>query len=177
VDCLKFSRAIEGDGKDSLGPAYYFQGTDDLTAAAQNPYYRFLQTARPDGPGFRLILGSIQQRDLEWPRHLGGEKIKHPETGENYRDRSQKEVDVLLAFNLVRSQANEGWRKLYLVAGDKDFYAPVRYLVEDRGVEVTIFGLRANALNLPSIAAKYGPFAKHRYFEEMGESIKADRDA
>jgi NYN domain len=170
-DWLRFFDVVEGDAGEALGPAYFFDATSDPTSAASNPYYGFLQLPRPDGPGFRLVLGSVQKRELEWPNQMGGGKVLHPDNGQPFVQTIQKEVDVLLAFNLVRSQTKVGWKKLYLVAGDKDFYEPVKHLVENEGVEVSMFGLRNNHMGLPTIASKYGPYATHLYFEDIAHQI------
>lgn len=172
VDWNRFQDEIENDAGEELIASYYFDATDDTTAAEHNSFYKFLQLPRPNGPAMRLMLGSTQERELKWPSWLGGGPVLHPGSGDAYVQRVQKEVDVLLAFNLVRSQLKEGWRKLYLVAGDKDFFQVVRHLVENEGVQLKLFGLRSNRQGLPTIASKFGPFGKHIYFEDIVEKIE-----
>lgn len=78
----------------------------------------------------------------------------HPETGEQYITRSQKAVDVGLAFNLLRSYGNKDCNKLYLMAGDGDFHEVIQHLVQNENVEVVVLG------STGSVSGEIEPFVK-----------------
>ncbi len=66
----------------------------------------------------------LQEKELYWPAHMGGEPVVHPTTKEKYKVTVQKAVDVGLAFHLMRSFGKRAWTKLFFFAGDADFMKP-----------------------------------------------------
>ncbi len=172
IDYVKFRAEVEDDAGDQVNIAYYFNANEDPPLLAQQGFNHYLGKAAPEGPAFRVVLGSLSHRLLEWKK---GEPVVHPTTGEQYKLKMQKEVDVLLAFNLIRSQLKSGWKKLYLVAGDRDFFEVLRHLVENEGVELTVFDLRRGRNGTPTISGKYAPFARHIYFEDIYENLQGDQ--
>jgi uncharacterized LabA/DUF88 family protein len=166
LDYTRFRTAVEEHAQDRVTDAYYFNAEDEDPSPGQQGFHSAIQAPPPYGPGLRVKLGSLQTRAFYWPESWGGGAVVHPATGHQLEQRFQKEVDVLLAFNLMRSYAKRGWQKLYLVAGDKDFFEVVRYLVEDEGVDVTMFGVRNSGRGTPSVASKYGPYVDVIFFED-----------
>jgi hypothetical protein len=167
-DYTRFRKAIEHDAGEPVGDAYYFNSDNDPPTAAQNNFHTAIARRPPDGPGLRVKLGSLQRSVLHWPDSLGGAPITHPDDSSIfYEQKSQKEVDVLLAFYLTWSQAKRGWKKLYLVAGDRDFFEPVKRLVEDEGVELTIFGTKATSGRSSSISSRYDAYGRAIYFDDI----------
>ena len=131
---------IEADAGEEIGDAYYFNCDSDPPNHAQTGFHTFLQSPPPRGAGMRVKLYWLQTKYHEWPPHMGGGPILHPVSGEQYITRTQKAVDVGLAFHLMRSFSKVGWDKLYLIAGDGDFHEVVQHLVENEGVRVTVIG-------------------------------------
>lgn len=171
LDYTRFRAAVEEHAGDRVTDAYYFNAEEEDPSSAQQAFHTAIQVAPPYGPGLRVKLGSLQSRSLFWPARMGGGPVVHPDSGEQLEQRFQKEVDVLLSFNLMRSYAKRQWGKLYLVAGDKDFFEVVRYLVEDEGVDVTMFGVRNSGRGTHSVASKYGPYADVIFFEDHVDNL------
>ncbi|WP_144955328.1 NYN domain-containing protein [Pseudomonas oryzihabitans] len=164
-DYLKLRLFIEQDAGEPIGDAYYFNCDSDPPTVAQINFNKFLSSAPPKGAGLRVKLYWLQSKAHEWPASAGGGPILHPVTGEQYTTKSQKGVDVGLAFNLMRSHAKRGWKKLYLVAGDGDFHEVVQYLVENEGVEVTVIGAHF------SISGEIAPYVRVIEFKDIEAAI------
>lgn len=156
---------IEADAGERIGDAYYFDCDNDPPSAGQNAFHRFLSSPPPRGAGLRVKLYWLQTSVHEWPRHMGGGLVLHPETGERYITKTQKAVDVGFVFHLMRSFSKLGWDKLYLVAGDGDFHEAIQHLVENENVEVTVIG-RPN-----SISGEIAPYVKIVDFATIREKI------
>jgi hypothetical protein len=156
---------IEDDAGEPIGDAYYFNCDSDPPSAAQTGFHNFLRSPPPRGAGMRVKLYWLQTKHHEWPHRLGGGPILHPETGEQYVTKTQKAVDVGLAFHLMRSFAKVGWDKLYLVAGDGDFHEVVQHLVENEGVHVTVIGTPG------SVSGEIAPFVRIVDFADIRDEI------
>lgn len=168
MDYQKLRSFIEADAAEKIGDAYYFNCDNDPPSSAQNGFHHFLRSAPPRGCGLRVKLYWLQSKSHEWPARMGGGPILHPETGEQYVTKSQKAVDVGLAFNMMRSYTKAGWKKLYLVAGDGDFHEVIQHLVENEGVHVTVIGSHG------SISGEIAPFVEIIDFETIKDQISMD---
>lgn len=165
MDFAMLRAKIEKDAGESVGDAYYFNCDNDPPSSGQNAFHRYLSSAPPRGPGLRVKLYWLQTKAHEWPKHMGGRPIIHPDTGEPYITKTQKAVDVGLSFHLMRSFANKGWDKLYLVAGDGDFSEVVQHLVENEDVAVTVIGTPG------SISGALAPYVQIVDFANIQGSI------
>lgn len=144
-DLIKLRNLVEQDAGEVLDEAYYFSAADDSTK--QVKFVAFMQYPPPSGPGLRVKMYWITHKKLFWPAEHGGGPVVHPSdldpgTGQplQYELTMQKAVDVGLAFHMVRSYYARKWNRLYLVAGDSDFYEPVMHLVENENVELVLIG-------------------------------------
>lgn len=160
-----FRSKIEEDAGEKIGDAYYFNCDNDPPSVAQNSFHNFLRSPVPRGPGMRVKLYWLQTTFHEWPRHMGGGPIVHPDSGEQYTTRAQKAVDVGLAFHLMRSFSKVKWDKLYLVAGDGDFHEVIQHLVENEGVNVTVIGTPG------SVSGEVAPFVRILNFADIKGDI------
>lgn len=156
---------IEKDAGEIIGDAYYFNCDNDPPSAGQNAFHRFLSSAPPRGAGLRVKLYWLQTKHHEWPHHMGGGPIIHPDSGDQYITKTQKAVDVGLAFHLMRSFSKKAWDKLYFIAGDGDFSEVIQHLVENEDVSVTVIGT-AN-----SISGELAPYVRIVDFSEIAGSI------
>jgi hypothetical protein len=156
---------IEKDSGEAIGDAYYFDCDNDPPSPGQNAFHRFLSSAPPRGAGLRVKLYWLQTKAHTWPSHMGGGPILHPDSGEQYVTKTQKAVDVGLAFHLIRSHSKRRWDKLYLVAGDSDFSEVVQHLVENEDVAVTVIGTAS------SISGELAPYVRIVEFTEIAGSI------
>ncbi|WP_285435620.1 NYN domain-containing protein [Pseudomonas sp. fls2-241-R2A-110] len=168
MDYLKFRTFIEDEVREPLGDAYYFNCDNDPPSTAQDGFHKFLRSAPPRGAGMRVKLYWLQTKLHEWPSHMGGGAIVHPNTGEQYVTKAQKAVDVGLAFHMMRSFSKVGWKRLYLVAGDGDFHEVIQHLVENEGVHVTIIG------NSNSISNELAPFVQIIEFDSIIDKVRKD---
>jgi uncharacterized LabA/DUF88 family protein len=144
---------IEDDAGEQIGDAYYFSCDNDPPSAAQSAFHRYLASPAPKGAGLRVKLYWLQSHALHWPKRMGGEPVVHPDTEEAFVQKTQKGVDVGLAFHLMRSYSKRGWKKLYLVGGDGDFHEVIQHLVENEDVHVTLIG------TADSISGQLAPYA------------------
>ena len=156
---------IEADADERIREAYYLNSEREGSNNAQDGFHTFLSSSPPRGAGMRVKLYGLKVREEEWPRHLGGGKILHPETGEQYITTTQKGVDVGLAFHLMRSFSKVRWDKLYLCAGDGDFAEVVHHLVENEGVDVTVIGAK------DTISSSILPYVRVVWLESMKDDI------
>jgi uncharacterized LabA/DUF88 family protein len=78
----------------------------------------------------------------------------HPVSNEQLKVQRQKGVDVGLVFHLMRSHSKKSWTKLFLFAGDSDFYEPVQHLVENENVFLMLVG------TLATISQELRPYAR-----------------
>ena len=147
-DQLDFSRLrklLEDEYCDSktderIEESYYFGAESDLPTARQSAFHAALSYPPPGGPGIRVKLYWLKRRHLWWPANMGGQQVVHPVTGVPYELVQEKAVDVGLATHLMRSHAKCRWQKLFLAAGDSDFYEPVIQLVENENVRLVLIG-------------------------------------
>ncbi len=153
MDYALLRAEIEDDAGETIGDAYYFNCDSDPPSAAQNNFHRFLASPPPRGAGLRVKLYWLQSYPLHWPASMGGDPVVHPTNGQPYIQKTQKGVDVGLAFHLMRSYSKRGWKKLYLVAGDGDFHEVIQHLVENEDVHVTLIGTN------DSISGQLAPYA------------------
>ena len=165
MDYVLLRQAIETDAGEKVGDAYYFNCDNDPPSTGQNAFHRFLSSPPPRGAGLRVKLYWLQTKPHEWPGYMGGGPILHPESGDQYITKSQKAVDVGLAFHLMRSFAKRSWNKLYLVAGDGDFCDIIQHLVENENVAITLIGTES------SISGELAPYAKILDFAHLRSSI------
>ena len=154
MDYVRLRHMIEADAGEPIGDAYYFNCDSDPPIAGQNGFHNFLRSPPPRGAGMRVKLYWLQTKHYEWPVHMGGGPILHPVSGDQYITKTQKAVDVGLAFHLMRSFTKAKWDRLYLVAGDGDFHEVVQHLVENEGVHVTVIGRHG------SISGEIAPFVR-----------------
>jgi hypothetical protein len=166
MDYTLLRSEIEKHAGEVIGDAYYFNCDNDPPSAGQDGFHRFLKSAPPRGPGLRVKLYWLQSKQLFWPNSMGREPVIHPTTGENYIQKTQKAVDVSLAFHLMRSFSKIGWRKLYLVAGDGDFHEVVQHLVENENVHLTIIGTS------DSISSELAPYGDIWEFADMQQALE-----
>lgn len=165
MDYSLLRKEIEKDAEEAIGDAYYFNCDNDPPSAGQTAFHRFLSSPAPRGAGLRMKLYWLQTRAHEWPNRMGGGPILHPLTGEQYITKTQKAVDVGLAFHLIRSFSKRGWKKLYLVAGDGDFSEVVQHLVENENVAVTVLGTTS------SISGELAPYVRIVDFADIRDSV------
>jgi len=125
---------------EKIDEAYYFNGDPEAPTSKLNAFHNALQYPPPRGPGLRVKLYWIQERLQSWPQSWGGGPIVHPIRNEPLKIQRQKAVDVGLVFHLMRSHSKRNWTKLFLFAGDSDFYEPVQHLVENENVFLVIIG-------------------------------------
>lgn len=156
---------IEDDAGEAIGDAYYFNCDNDPPSAGQDGFHRVLSSAPPRGAGLRVKLYWLKTKAHEWPTHMGGGPILHPDSGKQYVTKTQKAVDVGLAFHLMRSFSKLGWDKLYLVAGDGDFSEVIQHLVENENVSVTVIGTKG------SVSGELEPYVRIVDFAEIRASI------
>jgi uncharacterized LabA/DUF88 family protein len=154
LDYLKLRTLLESSGE-KIGDAYYFNADPEPPTAKQNAFHNALQFPPPGGPGLRVKLYWLQEKELYWPAHMGGGPVLHPTTGEHYKQTVQKAVDVGLAFHLMRSFAKRKWDTLYFFAGDADFYEAVQNLVEYEDVNLVLIG------TLQTISQELRPYARN----------------
>jgi uncharacterized LabA/DUF88 family protein len=166
IDYARLRTEIEEDAGEDIGDAYYFDCDSDPPNAAQAGFHKFLQSSPPKGAGMRVKLYWLQVKKHEWPAYLGGGPILHPVSGEQYSTKTQKGVDVGLAFHLMRSFSKIGWDKLYLIAGDGDYHEVVQHLVENEGVRVTVIGTPG------TISGQIAPYVRVVDFAEIKENIQ-----
>lgn len=166
MDYKKLRDEIEDDAGEPVDEAYYFGSDNDPPSAAQSAFHRAIAIPAPMGAGLRVKLYWLQTKQLYWPAALGGGPVLHPtEDGVQYELKTQKGVDVGLAFHLMRSYAKRGWKKLYLVAGDGDFHEVVQHLVENEDVSVTVIG------SPHTISAEIGPYCRPVSFADIADRI------
>jgi hypothetical protein len=165
MDYALLRNEIERDAGEGIGDAYFFSCDNDPPSAGQDAFHRFLSSPPPRGAGLRVKLYWLQTKYHEWPSHMGGGDIVHPVSGDQYITKTQKAVDVGLAFHLMRSFSKKNWDKLYLVAGDGDFSEVIQHLVENEDVAVTLIGT-AN-----SISGELAPYARIVDFADISSSI------
>lgn len=161
MDFALLRAEIEKDAGEAIGDAYYFDCDNDPPSAGQNAFHRFLSSPPPRGAGLRVKLYWLQTKAHEWPNFMGGGAILHPTSGEQYITKSQKAVDVGLAFHLIRSFSKRAWDKLYLVAGDGDFSEVIQHLVENEDVEVTVIGTSS------SVSGELAPYVRIVEFDQI----------
>jgi uncharacterized LabA/DUF88 family protein len=154
LDYLKLRTVLESSGE-KIGDAYYFNADPEPPTAKQNAFHNALQFPSPGGPGLRVKLYWLQEKELYWPAHMGGGLVIHPTTGEHYKQTVQKAVDVGLAFHLMRSFAKRKWDTLFFFAGDADFYEAVQNLVEYEDVNLVLIG------TLQTISQELRPYARN----------------
>ena len=145
LDYLKLRKLLEDTYCDQaagekIGDAYYFNADQDPPTAKANAFHSALAYPPPSGPGLRVKLYWLQRKPLYWPSHMGGGPVVHPSSGDQFELIQQKAVDVGLAFHLMRSYSHRKWEKLFLAAGDGDFYEAVQHLVEHEDVQVVLIG-------------------------------------
>lgn len=165
MDYALLRSSIEADASEAIGDAYYFNCDNDPPSAGQNAFHRFLSSPPPRGAGLRVKLYWLQTKAHEWPGFMGGGPILHPTSGDQYVTKSQKAVDVGLAFHMMRSFAKRGWDKLYLVAGDGDFSEVIQHLVENENVAVTVIGTSS------SVSGELAPYVKIVEFDQIRDQI------
>lgn len=165
MDYSMLRHEIEKDAGEAIADAYYFNCDNDPPSAGQNAFHRFLSSPPPRGAGLRVKLYWLQTKAHEWPDHMGGGPVLHPDSGEQYITKGQKAVDVGLAFHLIRSFSKRGWDKLYLMAGDGDFSEVIQHLVENENVAVTLIGTAG------SISGELAPYARIVDFSDIRASI------
>lgn len=124
-----------------LDDCYFFNSTPNPPADGQNGFHRFLSNPYPRGVGMSVKLYYQTTYELRWPKSMGGELVVHPETNEVFKRTTQKGVDVGLAFHLIRSQVQRGWKTLYLSTGDGDYAEVIEYLKERENVDVILIGI------------------------------------
>lgn len=124
---------------DRIVDACYFSA-DDRPPRAEG-FHNLLSQPLPAGAGMTVKVYWYQSKELHWPRHLGGGPVVHPDSGVPFILKTQKAVDVGLAFHLMRSFHAHRWDKLALAAGDADFHEPVSHLVREEGVALTLVGV------------------------------------
>jgi uncharacterized LabA/DUF88 family protein len=145
---------LDATVKEEIEDAYYFNADPDPPTAKQNAFHNALAFPPPKGPGLRLKLYWLQEKELYWPTHMGGGPVVHPTSGQQYKLTIQKAVDVGLAFHLMRSFSKRGWPKLFLFAGDSDFHEAIQHLVEHEDVYVVLIG------TMNTISQELRPYAR-----------------
>ena len=165
LDYTRLREMIERDANAKVDEAYYFGSDNDPPTASQNAFHKAIAVPTPNGPGLRVKLYWLQTKNLYWPTSMGGNPVVHPTTGQQYELKTQKGVDVGLAFHLMRSFSKRGWKKLYLVAGDGDFHEVIQHLVENEDVQVTVIGTPS------TISAEIGPYCTPVYFADIAQGI------
>jgi uncharacterized LabA/DUF88 family protein len=157
LDFLKLRTFVESTfltAGEKIEDAYYFNADPEPPTAKQNAFHNALQFPPPSGPGLRVKLYWLQEKELFWPAHMGGGPVVHPTSGEQYKQTIQKAVDVGLAFHLMRSFAKRKWNTLFFFAGDSDFYEAVQNLVEYEDVNLILIG------TLQTISQELRPYAR-----------------
>lgn len=165
MDYALLRTEIEKDAGEPIGDAYYFNCDNDPPSSGQNAFHRFLSALPPRGAGLRVKLYWLQTKAHEWPNHMGGGPILHPDSGEQYITKAQKAVDVGLAFHMMRSFSKRAWDKLYLVAGDGDFSEVIQHLVENENVAVTLIGTPS------SVSGELAPYVRIVDLADIQHSI------
>ena len=160
LDFLKVRELLEQKhlnqaGGERIEDAYYFNAEMEPSSNRQNAFHNALQFPPPTGPGLRVKLYWLQEKQLYWPAHMGGEPVIHPSTGQPYRQTTQKAVDVGLAFHLMRSFSKRRWTTLFLFAGDSDFHEAIQHLVENEGVNLVLIG------TMQTISQELRPYGQH----------------
>jgi uncharacterized LabA/DUF88 family protein len=120
---------------DAISVAYYY----DAVIPGQD---RSRETAAWMHAGFRVKCD--YRVTTETLKDSCGRVILDPNTRKPLTIQRQKGVDIGLALRIDRSQVNDGWNHLVLVAGDADFVELVQELVERRDVVVTLVGHSAS---------------------------------
>lgn len=171
LDWLKLRLHIERLFDDRVEEAYYFDADPDPPTAARNAFHNWLAFAPPTGPGLRVKIYWLQQRQMVWPNSWGGGPVTHPLNGKQLILTQQKAVDVGLAFHLMRSHAKRKWDKLALCAGDGDFHEVVQHLVENEDVNVALVGGES------SISMELRPYARKGIVDivMLSEDLKKGR--
>jgi uncharacterized LabA/DUF88 family protein len=159
LDFVKLRKLLEStylnvNAGETIEDAYYFNADPDPPTAKQNAFHNALSFPPPNGPGLRVKLYWLQEKELYWPAHMGGGPVVHPKTGEQYKVTVQKAVDVGLAFHLMRSFGKRAWTKLFFFAGDADFHEAIQHLVEHNDVDLVLIG------TMNSISQELRPYAR-----------------
>jgi uncharacterized LabA/DUF88 family protein len=149
------SRFLDQTVNEKIEDAYYFNADPEPPTAKQNAFHNALQYPPPGGPGLRVKLYWLQEKELFWPAHMGGSSVVHPVTGEHYKQTIQKAVDVGLAFHLMRSFSKRRWGTLFFFAGDSDFHEAIQHLVEHEDVNLVLIG------TLQTISQELRPYARN----------------
>jgi uncharacterized LabA/DUF88 family protein len=160
LDFFKLRQYLETNFLDQtinekIEDAYYFNADPEPPTAKQNAFHNALQYPPPTGPGLRVKLYWLQEKELYWPAHMGGGAVLHPATKAPYKQTIQKAVDVGLAFHLMRSFSKRNWRTLFLFAGDSDFHEAVQHLVEHEDVNLVLIG------TLQTMSQEIRPYARN----------------
>jgi len=160
LDYLKLRHVLETTFLDQtanerIEDAYYFNADPEPPTAKQNAFHNALQYPPPAGPGLRVKLYWLQEKELFWPPHMGGGAVVHPVSGEHYKLTIQKAVDVGLAFHLMRSFSKRHWQTLFFFAGDSDFHEAIQHLVEHEDVNLVLLG------TLQTISQELRPYARN----------------
>jgi uncharacterized LabA/DUF88 family protein len=159
LDYVKLRQYLETTYCDSaarehIEDAYYFNADPDPPTARTNAYHNALAYPPPGGPGLRVKLEWLSEKQLFWPKGMGGEPVVHPKSGVQFKLTQQKAVDVSLAFHLTLSYSKRKWGKLFFAAGDGDFKTPIQYLVEFENVDLILIGTMA------TISEELRPYAR-----------------
>ena len=140
MDYIKLRSELERNAGEQISDAYFFNSAKEEDNQPRDNFHKILERAYPYGAGMKVRLYWLSRKPLYWPERMGGSPVLHPNTQEQYILTTQKAVDVALASYLIRSFIELSWDKLYLFAGDGDFYEPLHYLVKDRNVDLKIIG-------------------------------------
>jgi uncharacterized LabA/DUF88 family protein len=158
LDYLLLRRYLEQNFLDAattetFGDSYFFAADPEPPTAKQNAFHNALAFPPPNGPGLRVKIYWLQKKQLYWPNAMGGGPVVHPTSKVQYEMAQQKGVDVGLVFHLMRSFSKQGWKKLFLAAGDGDFHEPIQHLVENENVSLYLIG------SLDSMSEELRPYA------------------
>lgn len=106
---------------------WYFNSTPDPATDGQNAYHSWLKTTEPKGPGIRVKLYDLKEKE-----------ITCRDCGKTFSIKVQKGVDVGIATTALRLFGR--YDAIILSAGDGDFEDFIRYIVEDNDKKLYIVG-------------------------------------
>lgn len=126
IDYVLFKKHYEGMWQSRI--AWNFFDTRFAPGAGPNSFYRFLMSAPPYGPKFKLHLYDPEQTETYCTK-----------CGARIEGRRQKGVDVAMAVHALAEAHQNTFDRLLLCSGDRDLLPAVEVLIM-MGKKITLIG-------------------------------------
>ncbi|MDD5956382.1 MAG: NYN domain-containing protein [Lachnospiraceae bacterium] len=136
---------------------WYFNSTPNPATDSQNAFHTWLKSAEPKGPGIRVKLYDIKEKN-----------VRCTECNTSFKIKVQKGVDVGIAVCAMRYFSR--YDVIVLSAGDGDFEDFIRYIVEEKDKQLYIAGFDSN------ISSDLQQFSSANYLlDEHYDEVSNDR--